>query len=154
MAIDNTGRTTGHAAGHSTERVERVERTDKPLASLFSDLTRNTVDLVRQEIALAKAEVSQKISTAQGGITEIAIGAAILLAGLFIILQAIVNAVAMLLPPNLAPWLAPLIVGVVIALIGYGMLKAGSSKLEPDNLMPHRTMDSLKRDKAVAEERA
>lgn len=152
MAIDNTGRP--HERVERTERVERVERSDKPLASLFSDLTRNMMDLVRQEIALAKAEVSQKISTAQGGITEIAIGAAILLAGLFIILQAIVNAVAMLLPPNLAPWLAPLIVGVVIALIGYGMLKAGSSKLQPDNLLPHRTMDSLKRDKAVAEERA
>lgn len=148
MAIDNTGRTT-----ERTERIERTERTDKPLASLFSDLSHNVVDLVRQEIALAKAEVSQKITTAQGGITEIAIGAAILLAGLFIILQAIVNAVAMLLPPNLAPWLAPLIVGVVIALIGYGMLKAGSSKLQPDNLLPHRTMDSLKRDKAVAQER-
>src|SRR5690606_18601166 len=88
------------------------DRNDKPLASLFSDLTRNIVDLVRQEIALARAEVSQKISNAQGGLTELAIGAAILLAGLFIILQAIVNAVAMLLPPNLAPWLAPLIVGV------------------------------------------
>jgi hypothetical protein len=139
--------------GDRIERTDRVERTDKPLGALFSDLTRNTVDLVRQEIALARAEMSQKISNAQGGITEIAIGAAILLAGLFIILQAIVAAVAMLLPPELAPWLAPLIVGVVIALVGYGMLKAGSKKLQPDNLMPHRTMDSLKRDKHVAQER-
>lgn len=150
MAIDNSGRT-DHTT--RTEQTLRSERADKPLGTLFTDLTRNIVDLVRQEIALARAEVTQKISTAQGGITEIAIGAAILLAGLFIILQAIVAAVAMLLPPNLAPWLAPLIVGVVIALIGYGMLKAGSSKLQPDNLLPHRTMDSLKRDKAVAQER-
>lgn len=135
------------------DRIDRTTRTDKSLGTLFSDLTRNTVDLVRQEIALARAEMSQKISNAQGGITEIAIGAAILLAGLFIILQAIVNAVAMLLPPDLAPWLAPLLVGVVIALVGYGMLKAGSKKLQPDNLLPHRTMDSLKRDKNVAQER-
>jgi len=127
-----------------------IDRNDKSLASLFSDLTRDTVDLVRKEIALARAEMSQKVSSAQTGVTSVAIGAAVLLAGLFIILQAVVAGVAMVLPPNLAPWLAPLIVGVVVALIGYGMLKGGSNKLKADNLMPHKTMDSLKRDKNVA----
>jgi uncharacterized integral membrane protein len=129
------------------------EKNDRSLATLFSDLTRETVNLVRQEIALGRAEISQKISSAQTGVTSVAIGAAILLAGLFIILQAIVNGVAMVLPPEMAPWLAPLIVGVVVAIIGYVMLKAGSSKLQPDNLMPHRTMESLVRDKNVAKEK-
>ncbi len=128
-------------------------KTEKSLPTLFSDLTRETVDLVRQEIALARAEMSQKISTAQAALTSVAIGAAIVLAGLFIILQAIVQGVAMVLPPNLAPWLAPLIVGVVVAIIGYIMLKGGSAKLQPDNLMPHRTMDSLRRDEGVAKEK-
>lgn len=127
-----------------------IDRNDKSLPTLFSDLTRETVDLVRKEIALARSEMSQKISTAQNAITAVAIGAAILLAGLFIILQAVVQGVAMVLPPEMAPWLAPLIVGVVVALIGYGLLKGGSSKLKADNLLPHRTMDSLRRDKAVA----
>lgn len=131
-----------------------LDKTDKPLGTLFSDLTREMVDLVRQEIALARSEVSQKISTAQTAVTAVAIGAAILLAGLFIILQAVVNGVAMVLPPNLAPWLAPLIVGVVVALIGYGMVKGGSAKLKPDNLMPNQTLDSLRRDKNLAQEKA
>jgi hypothetical protein len=131
-----------------------IDRNDKSLPTLFSDLAREMVDLIRQEIALARAEVSEKVSTAQTGITSVAIGAAILLAGLFIILQALVNGVAMVLPPELAPWLAPLIVGVVIAAIGYAMLKGGSSKLHADNLMPHRTIDSLRRDKAVVQEKA
>lgn len=131
-----------------------IDKTEKSLPTLFADLTRETVELVREEIALARAEVSQKISSAQTGVTSVAIGAAILLAGLFIILQAVVAAVAMFLPPEMAPWLAPLIVGVVIALIGYGMVKGGSKKLKPDNLMPHRTMDSLRRDRAVAQEKA
>lgn len=130
-----------------------IDKSDKSLPSLFSELTTETVDLIRQEIALARSEISQKVSTAQTAITSVAIGAAILLAGLFIILQAVVAGVEMLLPPDLAPWLAPLIVGLVIAVIGYAMLKGGSSKLKPDNLMPHHTIDSLKRDKAVAQER-
>jgi hypothetical protein len=130
-----------------------TDKNDKSLATLFSDLTRETVDLVRQEIALGRAEMSQKISTAQTGIMSVAIGAAVVLAGLFFILMAVVNAVAMVLPIELAPWLAPLLVGVIVAIIGYAMLKAGSSKLQPDNLMPHRTMDSLVRDKNVAKEK-
>jgi len=128
-------------------------RNEKTLPGLFSDLTRETVDLIRQEIALARAEMSEKISTAQTALTSVAIGAAIILAGLFIILQAVVNGLAMILPPEMAPWLAPLIVGVVVALIGYMMLKGGSAKLKPDNLMPHRTMDSLQRDKVLAKEK-
>jgi xanthine/uracil permease len=131
-----------------------IDKNEKSLPSLFSDLTRETVDLVRKEIALGRAEISQKISSAQTGVTTVAIGAAILLAGLYILLQAVVNGVAMLLPPDLAPWLAPLIVGLVIALIGYGMIKGGSAKLKPENLMPHQTMDSLRRDKHVAQEKA
>jgi predicted phage tail protein len=130
-----------------------IDKSDKSLPTLFSDLTREMVDLVRQEIALARAEVSQKITTAQAALTSVAIGAAVALAGLFIILQAVVNAVAMFLPQDLAPWLAPLIVGLVVALIGYGMVKGGSSKLQAESLVPQRTMDSLKRDKAVAQEK-
>jgi hypothetical protein len=130
-----------------------IDKSDQSLPSLLSDLTRNTVDLVRQEIALARAEMSIKVSEAQKAVAAIAVGAAILLAGLFIILLAVVAGVAMLLPPELAPWLAPLIVGAVVALIGYIMLKSGSSKLSKDNLMPHKTIDSLQRDKNVAQEK-
>ena len=130
-----------------------IDKSDKSLAALFSDLTRDVVDLVRQEIALARAEMSTKIGGAQAALTSIAIGAAILLAGLFIILLAIVKGVEMILPPSVAPWLAPLIVGAVVIAIGYVMLKGGSSKLTADNLMPHKTMDSLKRDKIVAQEK-
>lgn len=129
------------------------DKTERSLPTLLSDLSRETIELVRQEIALGRAEISEKISTAERGLVAIAIGAAILLAGIFILLQAVVNGVAMILPPEVAPWLAPLIVGIVIAVIGYIMVKSGSSRLQPDNLMPQRTMDSLRRDKAVAQEK-
>lgn len=130
-----------------------IDKSDKSLAALLSDLTRDMVDLVRQEIALARAEMSTKIGGAQAALTSVAIGAAILLAGLFIILLAVVKGVEMILPPSVAPWLAPLIVGAVVVVIGYVMLKGGSSKLTAENLMPNKTMDSLKRDKIVAQEK-
>lgn len=131
-----------------------VERNDKSLAALFSDLTRDTVELVRQEIALARAELSQKIGTAQGALASMAIGAAVILAGLFLLLQAVVHGLARVLPPEMAPWLSPLIVGAVVAVIGWAMLRAGKARLDPDTLVPRRTMDSLRRDKAVVQEKA
>ena len=131
-----------------------TDKNDKSLGTLFSELTRETVDLIRKEIALARAEMSEKVTSAQTGLTSIAIGAAVLLAGLFLILQAVVNGVAMLLPPEMAPWLAPLLVGAVVAVIGYMMLKGGSSKLHADKLLPHRTMDSLSRNKTLVREGA
>ncbi|MDB5841086.1 MAG: phage holin family protein [Herminiimonas sp.] len=130
-----------------------IDKSDQSLPSLLSDLTRDTVELVRQEIALVRAEMSTKISNAQIALTSVAVGAAVLMAGLFIILLAVVNAVEMLLPPEVAPWLAPLIVGIAVAIIGYMMLKGGASKLTADNLMPHKTIDSLQRDKNAVQEK-
>lgn len=130
-----------------------IDKSDKSLPELFSDLTRDVVDLVRQEIALARAEMSLKVSQAQTALTSVAIGAAVLLAGMFIILLAVVKGVEMLLPPNVAPWLAPLLVGAIVAVIGYMLVKGGSAKLTAENLMPQKTMESLKRDKIVAQEK-
>lgn len=130
-----------------------IDKSEKTLPALLSDLTRDVVDLVRQEIALARSELSTKIAHAQAALTSVAIGAAILLAGLFIILQAVVKGVEMILPASVAPWLAPLIVGLAISAIGFVLLKGGTSKLTAENLLPHKTMDSLKRDKNLVEEK-
>lgn len=129
------------------------DKSDRTLPQLFSDLMREMVDLVRKEMQLARAEVGEKVSTAQTAITAIALGAAVTLAGLFVLLQAVVNALAMFLPPSLAPWLAPLIIGLLVALVGYTMIKSGQSNLKAEKLMPNRTMDSLRTDKAVMQEK-
>ena len=49
------------------------------------------------------------------------------------------------------PW-ARLIVGVVLALIGYGLVRSGLSGLKTSNLVPNRTVEQLSRDAAVAKE--
>lgn len=129
------------------------DKSEKSLPTLFSDLTRETIDLMRQEVALARAEIAEKVDRAQSGVGSIATGAAITMAGLVILLLAATNAVAMVLPPELAPWLAPLIVGVVVVLIGYALMRSGRSHLQPGNLVPQKTIDSLSRDKNLVQEK-
>lgn len=129
------------------------EKSEKSLPTLISDLTRETVELIRKEIELAKAELSEKISATETAVGSLAVGAIVIFAGILVLLQAVVNSVALVLPPEPAPWLAPLIVGAVVVVIGYAVLKSGRSQLKAENLKPHRTMNSLRRDKTLAQEK-
>jgi drug/metabolite transporter (DMT)-like permease len=108
---------------------------------------------MRKEVELAKAEISDKVSQVQTGAIALAVGGALLLVGLFYVLDAVVYGLAELLPPDMSPWLAALVVGLVVAIVGYGLIKKGQHDLEPKNLMPQHTADSLRRDKQMIEEK-
>lgn len=124
----------------------------RSLAGLFSDLWRETTTLVHDEAELAKADVSEKVSLAVSGARSMAVGGAIVFAGFIVLLLAAVNALALALPVEIAPWLSPLIVGGVVLLIGLAALASGRRRLQAENLKPQRTLDSLRRDRDVAKE--
>ena len=69
-------------------------------------------------------------------------GAIVLLAGFIILLMAVVYALSMVM----APWLAALIVGVVVMIIGFAMLQSGKKQFEPSHFKPDRTLDALNKD--------
>jgi hypothetical protein len=130
------------AAYPNTEPQER----SRSLIGLFSDLFRETSTLVHEEAELAKAEISEKVSQLGSGVAAIAAGGAILFAGFIVLLFAAVNALAMFLPPEHAAWLAPLIVGLLVMIVGYIALSKGRKEMKAESLKPSRTMDSLRRD--------
>jgi len=125
---------------------------DRSIGGLIGELMRELSALVRNEAELAKAEVSEKVTQVQSGIASLAIAAILLLVGLIVLMRAAVVGVAYLLPPSMAPWLAPLIVGGVLALIGLILLMKGRSNLKSTNLTLERTTESMRRDKVVAQE--
>lgn len=136
--------------------MEMTSRTDVPerrtLIGLFSDLWRETSALFRAEAELAKAELSEKVTQIQTAIISLAVGGAILLAAILFLLDAVVNGLAQVLPPEQAPWLAPLIVGAVVGIIGFVVLAKGRRDLEARSLAPTRTMHSLRRDAELTRE--
>jgi hypothetical protein len=121
---------------------------ERSLMELFTDLTQSTADLVRQEVALAKAEASEKVSQIGSAVASLAVGGLLAFAGLLILLQALVVGLAEFMPG----WLASLIVGGVAALIGLGLLLAGRSALRAQSLAPRRTAESLRRDRDMVRE--
>jgi hypothetical protein len=133
--------------------MDTTTREDRSLSSLVSDLTRETSELMRKEVELGKAEISDKITQVQHSMIALAIGAALILVGLFYVLDAVVYGLAELLPPDLSPWLSALVVGVIVAIVGYVLLKKGQHDLEPENLVPTRTTESLQKDKQMLEEK-
>src|ERR1043166_8842269 len=60
-----------------TQEIKPTNRYDHSLGELFSELIQDAAILVRQEVALAKAEVSRKISSVGKKAGIIAVGGAI-----------------------------------------------------------------------------
>jgi len=122
---------------------------DRSLKDLLADLTESITTLFRQEIQLARAETSEKLSQVGVAIGAIAGGAILALAALIVLLQALVIGIA---EAGVPPGWASLIVGVAVAIIAYVLIHKGTSDLKASNLTPDRTMGSLKRDAQVVKE--
>jgi uncharacterized membrane protein len=116
---------------------------------LLSDLANETILLVRQEIALLKAELREKFGRMGQGATALGMGAALALSGWFVLLACAVLGLATVMQP----WLAALIVAVVVLAIGGILLLIGKKRLETDNLVPRRTMRTLREDEEWIRER-
>jgi uncharacterized membrane-anchored protein len=124
---------------------------DRSLKELFGDLTHSVTNLFRKEIELARAETSEKISQAGVAAGSIAAGGILALAALMVLLQALVIALTEL---GLAPGLASLIVGGVVAIIAFALIYKGINDLKGSNLAPTRTVESLRQDAHMVKEQA
>jgi hypothetical protein len=129
--------------------VPRGPSEQESAANLLSRLVGDLTALLRNELALAKAELSKAATNVKVGVAGIAAGAAVLLAGAL----ALVAAAILGLSEVMAPWLAALIVGVALGVIGFVMLQSAKKKLEPSALSMERTQHSLRRDAEVVARR-
>jgi hypothetical protein len=115
----------------------------RSILSLLKRLTDDVTTLFRKEIALAQSETSDALDRAKTGASAMAVGGAVLFAGLIYILGAAVAGLAEVMEV----WLASLIVGAVVALIGYVMLQRGKARIEPAAMKPERTAAALRKDR-------
>jgi hypothetical protein len=110
--------------------------------SLLRRLVDDDSTLFAQELALLKPETTESIGDLKAATVSIAMGGAVTFMGvLFLLLAAVYG-----LSNVVAPWLAALLVGGGVALVGALMLAMGRKKLEPASVAPHRTADSLRKD--------
>lgn len=124
---------------------------NRSISDLVGDLGNNVSTLMRKEIQLARAETSEKVSQATVAVGSIVAGAVLAIAALIVLLQALVIGLS---NAGIPPGWASLIVGVVVAGIAYALVQKGASDLKAGNLVPGRTIDSLKQDAHTVKEQA
>jgi hypothetical protein len=119
------------------------ERKDeRSLGELFAELARETSSLVRQEVELAKTEITQKASQVGKDAGMIGVGGAIAYAGFLVFLAALVLIAGQFMPL----WASALLVGLVVGAIGYFIIQKGRNDLKRADLTPRATIESLKED--------
>lgn len=124
---------------------------DESLGALFNDLTKEVSDLIHEEIALARVEMTDKAKKLGSAGAMLGVAALVGLLALGTLTAAIVLALANVL----APWLAALIVAAVYAiaagivgLIGYRRMREAGKPL------PEQTIESVKEDISWAKRQA
>lgn len=126
-------------------------RDDRSLGQILRDLREETTQLLRQEVDLAKTEMSEKMSRLGSSLGSVATGGGVLFAGALVLLAALTLGLIALfsqfMDRDVAMWLAPLLVGGVLAFIGYGMVKKALQALKQEGIAPQRTTQSLKENK-------
>ena len=119
------------------------------VAGLLNRLMDDAVALARNELALAKAEARGALKDVKKSIAPFAIAGGVLLAGALTLVAALVLALAEVMQP----WLAALIVGVVLLLFGWMLLKAVQRNLANIGSRLDRTQNSLQKDATVVARR-
>jgi hypothetical protein len=121
---------------------------DRSLGELFSELATETSTLIRQEMQLARVELGQTASQAGKEVGFIGLGGAVTYAGVLAVIAAVILIIGQFMPM----WLSALIVGVVVAAIGYFLSQKHLNALKDINVSPRATLETLKQDKDWAKE--
>ncbi|MCY7344836.1 MAG: phage holin family protein [Pyrinomonadaceae bacterium] len=121
---------------------QQLVKEERSLGDLFSELAAETGTLVRQEVALAQTELTQKATQVGKNVGFLAVGGAVGYAALLAVLAAVILGLANFVPA----WAAALIVGAAVGIVAYLLISSGLKALQETNLTPTQTVETLKED--------
>lgn len=113
------------------------------LGELLGNLATQSASLVRDEVALARQELLEKLKTVRSATIVIAIGAMLALVSMLVFSATIILSLA----EYLKPWQSALIVGAFFALVAAITITVGIGQLKQTSLKPEQTIVTLEEDK-------
>ncbi|HEX7897284.1 MAG TPA: phage holin family protein [Planctomycetota bacterium] len=127
------------------------EETEGPsLGRAVSELAREVGTLARQELELARREIADKAERAKGGAARLGAGSGLALAGAFALTLGMILGLTLLLDDWMSRETAAVVsafsVGAVLGAAGFLLIRAGAARMSPAELLPRRTVESLKED--------
>jgi len=134
---------------------ERKE--ERSIGQLLKELTQESSTLLKQEVSLAKTEMSEKASRVGANLGEVAVGGAVAFLGAIALLLAVVYGLTSILNnfmnQEVAVWLAPLVVGGILAAVGYSLIQKALATLKQESITPQKTTQSLQENKEWLKEK-
>jgi len=126
------------------------------IPSLLRELRDDASTLIKQQVTLAKVELKENVSRLGAHVAKIAVGGVVALVGAVVLLIGLGQLLGVLLEAaglsdDTAQWLGPVIVGLVVAIIGYAMLAKAKKALTQDSVAPRQTIETLKADQQWAQ---
>jgi hypothetical protein len=119
-------------------------RQERGIGELFGQLSEDMTLLVRQEVQLARAELSEKLSRLTTNLVSVIAGGFVAYVGALALVAALILALNDL--ASISPWVSALIVGAVLAIAGYALLRRGIGELKRVDLAPRRTVENIRDD--------
>ena len=132
------------------EELSRRTAEERSIGELFGELSQDVTLLVRQEAQLAKTEMQQKLSKITTDIVSLGTGGVVALVGGLALTAALI--LLLIDPIGLKPWLAALLVGAALGIVGWVLLQRGLKDLKRTDPTPRRTVESIKEDIQWAKE--
>jgi len=120
----------------------QIQKEERSLGDLFSELAAETGTLVRQEVALAQAEISGKATRVGKQVGFLAVGGAIGYAAMLAIMAGVIIGLSRFIPA----WLAAVLVGAVVGAVSFFLISSAIERLKNTNLKPEETVESIKED--------
>lgn len=127
---------------------ERMDTESAP--SLISEVLARLSNLVRKEIDLARAEVTENLGRARVAVGVLIAAVVLALTALDVLAAALVAALADL---GLERGWAALAVGIALVLVAWGMARKGLNDLKLTSLAPTRMSQNLMRDAETIKEK-
>lgn len=119
------------------------DENNRSLGELLAELSQETAELVRQEVRLAEAEITQKAYRAGKNVGFLIAGGALAYAGLL----AVVAGMIMRLGRTVRPWLSAILVGLSVAGAGGLLALKGIDALRREGVAPQETVETLQEDR-------
>lgn len=131
---------------------QQLVKEERSLGDLFSELAAETSTLVRQEVALAQTELTQKATSVGKNVGFLVAGGAVGYTALLVILAAVVIGLTQLISSLTgwqtitSAWIAAAIVGLAVGAVAYVLVTSALAKLKNTELTPRQTVETLKED--------
>lgn len=126
-----------------SDRLQKPEEQRESIGNLIKDLAYQSAELVRDEVALARQELQEKIESLRSSFVLITVGSLVGSIALCALCAALVIGVA----EYVTLLQSTLIVGGALAVTAFVIITTGVRRLSQTNLKPEQTIRTLEENK-------